>query len=125
MKLCISSSGTDMGSRVDEAFGMASYFIIVDTETMAADAIKNTAAKALLGAGVGAAHIISDKGADALLTGKIGPKAFTALREAGIKVYEGASKLDSVKDAVEKFKKGDYIESYSPSGGPGSGTSQG
>ena len=119
MKLCITSSGTDMGSCVDEAFGMASFFIIVDTETMAADAIKNTAVKLEHGAGVRAAQIISDEGAAALLTGKIGPKAFTALREAGIKVYEGASKLDSVKDVVEKFKKGGYIESYSPSGGPG------
>ena len=114
MKLCVTSSGRDMESQVDEIFGRASYFIIVDTETMKADAIENSAAMVKRGAGIRAVQVISDKGVDALLTGKIGEKAKAALKEAGIKVYEGASKLDSVKDAVEKFKKGVYKETPAP-----------
>ncbi len=110
VKLCVTSHDKDMDSQVDEVFGRAAYFIIVDIETMEAEIIKNTAAKEKRRASIVAAKVISDKGADALLTGKVGAKGLTALSEAGIKVYQGASELDSVKDAIEKFIKGDYKE---------------
>ena len=121
MKLCIASDGRDMKSRVEEIFGRAPYFVIVDTETMETKAIRNTAMQSGHGAGIRAAQIISDEGAEALLTGIVGPNAFNALKAARIKVFEGASDFDSVKDAIEKFKKGVYKEATVPSGGPGGG----
>ena len=60
-------------------------------------------------------------GAEALVTGVVGPKAFTALRNAGIKIYEGASGSGAVKEALEKFKNEGYREATAPSGGPGMG----
>jgi predicted Fe-Mo cluster-binding NifX family protein len=121
MRLCITSSGEDIESEVDERFGRAPYLLIVDTETMESEAVKNTALAAGHGAGIGAAQIISDKGAEALLTGIVGPNAFEALRAAGIRVYEGASEFESVRAAVERFKKGAFKEVSAPSGGPGMG----
>jgi predicted Fe-Mo cluster-binding NifX family protein len=123
MKLCVTSSGRDIESAVDERFGRAPYLLIVDIETMEVEAVKNTVVMAGHGAGIGAAQIISDKGAEALLTGIVGPNAFEALRAAGISVYEGASEFDSVKTAIERFKKGAYREASAPSGGPGMGRS--
>ena len=110
MILCVTSSGEDMGSQVDEAFGRAEYFAIVNIETMEAEIIKNTAAEAKRRASIAAVKLLSDKGVDALLTGKVGAKGLAALREAGIKVYQGVSEHDSVEDAVKKFKKGDFEE---------------
>ncbi|OQZ02093.1 MAG: hypothetical protein B6D34_11945 [Candidatus Brocadia sp. UTAMX1] len=119
MKLCVTASGVDLDSRVDERVGRADYFLIIDTDTMEFEAIHNAAQTAGRGAGIGAAQIISDKGADALLSGVVGPNAFAALRSANIKIYEGASETCSVKDAVVKFKKGEYKESSAPSRGSG------
>lgn len=114
MKLCVTSTGRTLDSRVDERFGRASYFLVIDTETMNFEAVSNTAQAAGSGAGIAAAQIISDKGASALLTGVVGPNAFSALKTAGIKIYKGASASDTVRDALEKFKRGEYSEASVP-----------
>jgi predicted Fe-Mo cluster-binding NifX family protein len=121
MKLCITSTGKDLASGVNERFGRADYFLIIDTDTMSVEVVPNTAQAAGRGAGIGAAQIISDKGADALLTGVVGPNAFAALRAANIKVYEGASFTETVREAMERFKRGEYRAASAPSGGPGRG----
>ena len=41
MKICLSSQGNTLDSQVDPRFGRCQYFIIVDTETLAFEAIKN------------------------------------------------------------------------------------
>ena len=48
MKLCITSTGETLESRVDERFGRAPYFLIVDRETKEFHAVKNTAQQAYL-----------------------------------------------------------------------------
>ena len=125
MKLCITSSGRDMDSKVDERFGRTPYFLIIDTDTIEFETVKNTALLLGRGAGVKAAQIISDKGAEVLLTGIVGPNAFAALRSAKIKIYEGASEVNTIKDALDDFKKGRYTEASAPSGGRGRGRGQG
>ncbi len=125
MKLCVTSTGKDLNSRVDERFGRADYFLIVDMETMSAEVVANTAQATGRGAGIGAAQIIADKGVDVLLTGVVGPNAFQSLKLAGTTIYEGASGAETVKEAVEKFKKGHYREASAPSGGPGGGPGRG
>jgi len=121
MNLCVTSTGKDIDSRIDEHFGRASYFLIVDTDTMDVLAVPNTAQAAGQGAGIRAAQIILDKGAEAVLTGIVGPNAFNALRAANIRIYVGASGTDSVSKAVDRFKKDGYREASAPSGGPGRG----
>jgi predicted Fe-Mo cluster-binding NifX family protein len=68
-----------------------------------------------------AAQTLSDMGAEALLTGIVGPNAFQALKAAGIKIYEGASETDTAAAALDKFNEGRYREASGPSGGPGRG----
>jgi predicted Fe-Mo cluster-binding NifX family protein len=121
MKLCITADGKGLDAKVEEMFGRSPYFVIVDTETSQTKSIANTAMRSGHGAGIGATQIISDEGAEALLTGIVGPNAFAALKAARIKVFEGASEFDSVKIALEKFNNGAYKEATSPSGGPGGG----
>lgn len=129
MKLCVSSTGKEMTAKVDGTFGRAPYLLVIDTDTMEMEALDNTAADVSQGAGIGAAQLIADKGADALLTGHVGPKAYTALESAGIKIYEGASTEDTVQEAVNKFKQGQVNESVDAGGdvvcGPGLGMDRG
>jgi predicted Fe-Mo cluster-binding NifX family protein len=121
MKLCITSMGETLESRVDGRFGRAPYFLIVDTETKEFHAVRNTALTAGRGAGVVAAQILSDLGAGVLLTGIVGPNAFQALKAARIKVYEGALETDTAATALDKFTQDMYREASGASGAPGGG----
>jgi predicted Fe-Mo cluster-binding NifX family protein len=125
MKLCISSTGKDTGSRVDTSFGRAPFFLIVDTETMDVKVVENPAAAAGHGAGIAAAQLVSDKRVDTVLSGFVGPNAFNALKTSGIKIFEGVSGSITIQEAVAGFKKGDYREITAPSTGPGRGGGRG
>ena len=115
MKLCITSTGTDIAANIDPTFGRAPYFLIIDTDTNAAEVVENTAATQGQGAGIAAAQLVSDKGVDGVLTGYVGPNAFNAFLASGIKLFVGASSQDTVKEALAKFNKGEYNEASAPS----------
>jgi predicted Fe-Mo cluster-binding NifX family protein len=92
-------------SPLDPRFGRARYFIVVDTETGAFSAVDNSVnLNAAQGAGIQAGKRVVELGVDGLITGHVGPKAFSALQAGGIKIYTGAS--GSVADAIEQFKAG-------------------
>jgi len=125
MKICISSAGRDIGSRVDTSFGRAPFFLIVETATMDVEVLENKAAEAGHGAGIAAAQIVSDKGVDVVLSGFVGPNAFNALKASGIRIFEGISAGDTIQEAVAGFKKGDYQEITAPSVGSARGGGRG
>jgi predicted Fe-Mo cluster-binding NifX family protein len=86
--------------------------LVVDTETLAVKALSNTSVEAAHGAGIGAAQMIASEGVKALLTGSVGPNAYSALSAAGIEVYTGVS--GTVKEAVEKLVKGELTRTTAP-----------
>ncbi|MGD2037684.1 MAG: NifB/NifX family molybdenum-iron cluster-binding protein [Desulfobacterales bacterium] len=105
MKIAISSSGKTLDSDVDPRFGRAEYFIIVDPETMDFEVVENNQNLNLpQGAGIQAGKTIADHKVAALITGHCGPKAFTVLQSAGIKIITGAS--GKVADAIAHYKNG-------------------
>lgn len=113
MKLCISSTKDSLEASVDPRFGRCQYFLFIDTETMNFEAIGNPAFSAGGGAGVQAAQMVVNKGADAVMTGDVGPNAFQALEAAGVKIVTGTR--GPVKDAVEKFVGGGAQYALAPS----------
>ena len=91
---------------MDPRFGRAAYILIVDSETLEFEALDNKEnVNALKGAGIQAARMVSDKGADVLLTGFCGPNAFKAMKAANIGVANNAS--GSVRDAVKAYLDGE------------------
>ncbi len=105
MKIAVTSTGTDLESAVDPRFGRAAYILIVDSETLVVEVLDNKEnVNALKGAGIQAATMASDKGANVLLTGFCGPNAFKALKAANIGVANDAS--GSVKEAVKAYLDG-------------------
>jgi len=105
MKVIVTSQGRELNSPVDPRFGRAKYFIAVDTETgdfSAADNSQNL--NAAQGAGIQAGKNVVDLGAEAVITGHIGPKAFATLQAGSVAIYSGAN--GTVADAVEQFKAG-------------------
>ncbi len=113
MKLCISSTNNDLEASVAPRFGRCQYFLFIDAETMNFEAVGNPAFTAGGGAGVQAAQLVVNKGADAVITGNVGPNAFQALQAGGVKIVTGVS--GSVKEAVERFGKGEFQYTGAPS----------
>lgn len=104
MKIAVSATGESLDAQVDPKFGRCQYFIIINMDTLAFEAISNISANSMNGAGVQAAQAIIEKGVQAVITGNIGPNAHRILSFAGIRIIGGAS--GTVRNVVEKFKRG-------------------
>ncbi len=104
--IAISAEEPGLDGPVDPRFGRAAGFVVVNLATMQPSWVDNGAAQAMAhGAGIQAAETLSAAGAGVLLTGYVGPKAFTALAAAGIKVGQDISGM-TVREAVERFAAG-------------------
>jgi predicted Fe-Mo cluster-binding NifX family protein len=115
MKICVSAVANSLDAQLDPRFGRCPYFVIVDSESMQFEAIPNMASGATGGAGIQAAQIIANNGVKVVITGNVGPNAFQALSAAGIKIVTGA--FGTVREAVEKYKKGELRETGAPTVG--------
>jgi predicted Fe-Mo cluster-binding NifX family protein len=112
MKIAITATGKTLNSQVEQRFGRAAYFVIVDTETMDFTVIGNENIASAGGAGISSAKTIIDTGAQAVLTGNCGPNAERTLNAAGVKLYTSVN--GTVSEAVELFKAGKLTETTEP-----------
>ena len=113
-KIAITSEGPNMTDRVDPRFGRAGGFVVVDVDTMEANYVDNGSSQSLShGAGIQAAENIINAGASVLLTGSVGPKAFSALKAGGVKIGHNLGGK-TVAEAVEAFKAGNVEYTDSP-----------
>lgn len=110
MKVCVTAIGPGIDSEVDPRFGRAQYFVFVDTDGMRHESIPNPNINAYGGAGVKSAQLVVEKGVQVVITGHVGPNAQEALQAAGIKVVTGAQGM-SVREAVDRYLKGELSES--------------
>ena len=113
MKVVVTTQGDTLEAQVDPRLGRAAKFILYDTESKEFSVVDNSAGvSASHGAGVTAGQTIADAGAEAVITGNCGPRAFQVLTSAGIKVYIGAS--GTVAEALKQFEAGQLQEAGGP-----------
>jgi len=105
MKIAVSSSERDLSAQIDPRFGRCAYFVIVETDDMSFEAFNNESIALGGGAGIQAAQFVASKGAEAVLTGNCGPNAVQTLGASHVEVFVGQS--GTVKEAIEKYKRGD------------------
>lgn len=117
MKIVLTSTGSDLDSPPTGTFGRCPYFLFIDTESGDVTALRNPAADASGGAGVQAAQEVVDRGARAILTGRVGPYAMDVISGAGIPVYDIGS-ADS-RAALDSFRAGELPEITSASAARG------
>ena len=104
MRIVVSAQGDTLDALASPVFGRCPTYIFVDSETMQFEAAPNPAMNQGGGAGIQAAQFVVEGGAQAVLTGNLGPNAFDVLAAGGIPGYlvpEG-----TVRQAVEAFKAG-------------------
>jgi len=107
MKIAVSAEGPDVSSPVDPRFGRAAYFIIYDLDQNTFESLPNADnAGATQGAGIQAAQLVARHSVDLVVSGNMGPKAFEALRAAGIKIV--AWNEGTVAEAVELIRSGRF-----------------
>jgi len=105
MKIIITAKGTTLDSEVDSRFGRGAYFMLIDVESGDFEALDNAAGvNAAQGAGVQAGQTVAASGAEALLTGHVGPKAKAALDGTGIKIYSNIS--GTVQEVLASYRAG-------------------
>lgn len=121
MKICITAQGNGPEAQVDPRFGRCAYFIITDTEGSAFEAVQNPNTRGTGGVGVQSGQFLSERGVEAVLTGNVGPNAFRTLQSAGINIYTGVS--GTVKEALERYRKGDMKPDDEAGAGPKAGMS--
>ncbi len=113
MKIAFTTSGRTLDSLLDPRFGRAPGFLIYDTDGGSVEYISNIQNfNAVQGAGTQSAQNLGSAGVSAVVTGHCGPKAFSVLARAGIKVYNTG--LATVAEALEALQSG----GLSPAGGP-------
>lgn len=109
MKVIVTADGGTWDAAVDPRFGRAKQFVVVDVEQrtlVAHDNAQNL--NAAQGAGIQAAQNAAALGAEAVISGHCGPKAFRVLRAAGLRVY--TTQAATVKEAVDLFAEGKLAE---------------
>jgi len=112
VKICVTAQGDNLDALVDPRFGRCQYFVIVDTESLQYEAIKNPNIDAMGGAGIQSGQIMADRQVKAVITGNVGPNAFQTLNAAGISVMTGAS--GNVRQAIEHYKAGELNPTQGP-----------
>ncbi len=113
MKVCVTSEGKTLESKVDPRFGRCQYFIIADSETLEFEAVANPNLDAMGGAGVQSGQLMSSKGVKAVITGNVGPNAHQTLSAGRVEVFTGAS--GAVSEAIEKYNNGELKSASGPS----------
>ncbi len=104
MTLVISAKGPQLDSEVDPRFGRAAGFIVFDTNTRSFEVVDNSQTlNTASGAGIQAAETVSRLGAQVLITGHCGPKAFRTLQAAKVAVYTGAT--GTVSEALKAWEQ--------------------
>lgn len=113
MMIAITAAGRDLDSPVDGRFGRARFILFVDTETEKVNVADNASnVNAAQGAGIQAAQDVVDNGAEWVVTGHVGPKAFSALAAAGVKIGIGSS--GTCRDTLLRFQRGEFEAAREP-----------
>jgi predicted Fe-Mo cluster-binding NifX family protein len=108
MKIAISARTASLDSEFDSRFGRAPLFVIYDTESKEVTSCDNAQnLDAAQGAGIQTAQNVANAGAQAVISGHCGPKAFTVLSAAKIAVYQ--VKAETVRDALSQYEGGSLV----------------
>ena len=106
MKYAVSVREESVDARVDSRFGRAQIFALYDSTTGECSWHPNTQNfQAAQGAGIQTAQNVVNLGAEAVISGHCGPKAWRVLEAAGVRIYavEGSPTL---KEAVQLIESG-------------------
>ena len=108
MKIVFTVAGKGLDAPLDPRFGRCAAFLIYDLDTDTFTVEDNPLGQAAQGAGIQAAETVVRLGGQALVSGHCGPKAFQALRAAGVTMY--TTTAATVSEALALYSEGKLTE---------------
>jgi predicted Fe-Mo cluster-binding NifX family protein len=119
MKIVITTISPDIDAQVDPRFGRGAYFLVLDADTLEWQAEANPAVNASGGAGVQAAQIVAQHGAQVAISGDFGPNAYEALAAAGVHMFlVPAGQSLTASEVLARYQRGE-LKQVTGSTGPG------
>jgi predicted Fe-Mo cluster-binding NifX family protein len=113
MKIAFPATGSDLTCMLDGRFGRSPWFLVVDSETGAFQALENTGnVDASQGAGIQAAQAVIATEADILVCSHCGPKAFKVFQAAGTRILQ--AEPATLSEVLDRFRKGELPEMEGP-----------
>jgi predicted Fe-Mo cluster-binding NifX family protein len=105
MNVAITIAAVSPDAPPDTHFGRAAAFLLMDTDTGQRQVTANPAIGAPGGAGVQAAEFVIQHGAEAVISGSFGPKAYDVLAAAGVSMYRADA--GTVDDLLRRYQNGE------------------
>ena len=105
MKIILTTASPNMDANLDPRFGRAAYFLIIDSDTLSWQAVPNPGCSSPGGAGIHAAQYVTKEQAGAVISGKFGPNAASALKQSGIRMYQFGL-CRTPQEALDQWKAG-------------------
>lgn len=104
MRIVVSAEGEGLDARASHVFGRCPTYVFVETDSMESETMNNPAIDEASGAGIQAAQFVVEQGAEAVITGNVGPNAYNVLQASGTPVYllEGGT----VREVLEAYDRG-------------------
>ncbi|MCK9273688.1 MAG: hypothetical protein M0P57_01200 [Syntrophales bacterium] len=115
MKIAISADGSTMDAKVALRLSVAKYFLIVDVDSGAFEAVPSSINRHTRGAGVQTVMTAVNRGANVIITGYCSPGIIDQLKENGIEVLTEIK--GTVKDALEHYRAASADENRTMPGG--------
>ncbi len=95
-------------SEINPSLGRSPYYLLYDTATEETELIDNTSKDSPSGAGVAAAQIMIDAGAEVLLTPRCGDRAHAALKGADVEIM--LTQPGTARENIEAYLAGRLSE---------------
>lgn len=112
-RIAVSSTGPTPDSLVAARFGRAGGFLLIDLPDLVASYLDNAQLQTGgMEAGLATVKALTDAGVTTVLGNVIGPKVFSALRQAGLQVCLNVE--GTVREAVERYCRGEYPYAEAP-----------
>jgi predicted DNA-binding protein (UPF0251 family)/predicted Fe-Mo cluster-binding NifX family protein len=110
-RIAVSSMDGTIEGMVDERFGRARKLIVYDLDTGGWEVAENIQQMNLAqGAGTQTAQNVISFGVKAVISGHLGPNAFSILHTAGVEAYSAVNM--TVADAVKSYKEGCLVRLF-------------
>jgi len=107
LAFCVKEPNGD--SELDDRFGRAEYFLVVNSNTGANVAFTNASKEASGSAGIKSVQMLKDQRVQALIAPKLGPKALDAAKALGLEVFEQGDSAD-VDQALTAWDEGRLVK---------------
>jgi len=123
MRIVVTADGAGLDAPASTVFGRCRSYVFVETDSMEAETLENPAIDSASGAGIQAAQFVVEKGAKAVVTGNVGPNAYSVLQASNVPVY--LLEDGTVRDVVEAYREGELSETGGATGPAHAGLGRG